>query len=81
MHPSINVIGYYAYTESLYAKPFIEHMFLLFFLIIIVFVGSIIIDKVRMFISEFIFMGLNWGWNSWVGEKVAYIANKRLKIF
>lgn len=49
MHPAIKNIGYYAYTENLYDKPLCEHILILFALMIVVFVGSIIIDKVRIF--------------------------------
>lgn len=48
MHPSIKNIGYYDYTESLYALPTIEHVYKLAVLMGVVFFGSILIDKVRI---------------------------------
>ena len=60
MHPSIKQIGYYNFTESLYYKPLWEHMILLIALIIVVFVGSILIDKIRIFISDIVYSFLSW---------------------
>lgn len=55
MHPSIKEIGYYGYTESLYNLPVLEHIGKLTILILAVFFGSILIDKVRIFISNSIY--------------------------
>lgn len=52
MHPAIKQIGYYNYTESLYERPFVDHVLILTVLIIAVFFGSILIDKVRILISD-----------------------------
>lgn len=55
MHPSIKEIGYYGYTESLYSLSLFEHIYKLSLLMIIVFWGSIMVDKVRIFISSLIY--------------------------
>lgn len=55
MHPAIKQIGYYNYTESLYNLPVLEHIGKLTILILAVFFGSILIDKVRIFISNSIY--------------------------
>lgn len=55
MHPAIKQIGYYNYTESLYERPFVDHVLILTVLIIAVFFGSILIDKVRILISDGLF--------------------------
>lgn len=55
MHPVIKDIGYYAYTKSLYTLPILEHVWILLVLIISVFFGSILIDKVRLFLSDTFF--------------------------
>lgn len=55
MHPSIKEIGYYGYTESLYNLPVLEHIGKLTILILTVFFGSILIDKVRIFVSNAIY--------------------------
>lgn len=52
MHPAIKQIGYYSFTESLYERPVLEHILYLLLLMLIVFFGSIIIDKVRIVISD-----------------------------
>lgn len=52
MHPAIKQIGYYDFTESLYNKTFLGHIINLVVLIVIVFFGSILIDKLRIFISD-----------------------------
>lgn len=52
MHPAIKQIGYYGYTESLYLLPVFEHIGKLLLLMMIVFFGSILIDKIRIFISS-----------------------------
>lgn len=55
MHPAIKYIGYYGFTESLYEKPLLEHVYLLFVLICAVFGGSIMVDKVRLILSDFLY--------------------------
>lgn len=55
MHPAINEIGYYNYTESLYRLPAMEHIWKLTVLISAVFFGSILIDKVRILVSNAIY--------------------------
>ena len=55
MHPAIKDIGYYNFTESLYEKPVGEHIALLLLLMICVFVCSILIDKVRLLLSDNIY--------------------------
>ncbi len=56
MHPAIKYIGYYAITESLYSLPFFQHVGVLLLLIFGVFFGSIMIDKVRIIISEIVYL-------------------------
>lgn len=51
MHPSIKYI-YYGYTESLYTKPTFMHVCILIFLFSIIFIGSILVDKLRIAISD-----------------------------
>lgn len=60
MHPAIKQIGYYNYTESLYSLPLFEHIWKLVFLIIVVFFGSILIDKVRIPISSLFYKLFVW---------------------
>lgn len=55
MHPAINKIGYYSFTESLYDLAPIVHIAVLLLFIASVFIGCILIDKVRIFISDFIY--------------------------
>lgn len=57
-HPAIKNlegIGYYSCTESLYNCPLLEHILILLFLMLIVFFGSILIDKVRIVLSDIIY--------------------------
>ena len=58
MHPAIKQIGYYNFTESLYERPLVEHIFILLILMIIVFFGSICIDKIRICVSDMIYCTL-----------------------
>ena len=55
MHPSISGIGYYAITESFYNMPVWQHCIYLILLITGVFFGSILIDKIRIVISDFVY--------------------------
>lgn len=55
MHPVINKIGYYSFTESLYDFPVLQHIGVLLLLIISVFFGCILIDKIRIFISDIVY--------------------------
>lgn len=55
MHPSIKEIGYYSFTAGLYDRPVLEHIIILLILIISVFSGSIIVDKIRIFISNMVY--------------------------
>lgn len=59
MHPSISEKGYYAITESFYDLPIWQHCTYLLLLIIGVFFGSILIDKLRIIISDFVYVVLN----------------------
>ena len=52
MHPAIKEIGYYRITESFYELPFVKHVLYMTAFIVFVFIASILIDKVRMFISD-----------------------------
>jgi len=52
MHPTIKNIGYYGYSRSLYELPALEHIALLIMLIAGVFCGSILIDRLRIVISD-----------------------------
>lgn len=56
MHPAINEIWYYSITESMYNLPLWEHVLNLSALIFCVFFGAILVDKVRIIISELFFM-------------------------
>ena len=56
MHPSIKEIGYYAITESFYNMPIWQHCIYLILLITGVFFGSILIDKIRIVISDFVYL-------------------------
>lgn len=60
MHPAIKNIGYYQYTEKLYSLPFIEHAVALLLVIISVFAGSIIIDKIRLKLSNDFYLFLRY---------------------
>lgn len=55
MHPAIKQVGYYQYTEGLYLMPFFSHVGILIGLIFSVFIGSILIDKIRIMISDLIY--------------------------
>ena len=55
MHPAIKHIGYYHFTESLYALPFLEHAGILILLVAGIFMGSILIDKIRIYLSTFVY--------------------------
>lgn len=55
MHPAIKEIGYYTITKSLYSYPFCLHISILLLLVAGVFFGSILIDKVRIFVSDLIY--------------------------
>ena len=55
MHPAIKEIGYYNYTESLYSMPVLDHIWKLALLMFVVFFGSILVDKIRVFISSLIY--------------------------
>lgn len=52
MHPTIKQIGYLSFTESLYNLPGMKHIVVLTLFILTVFVGSILIDKIRMLLSN-----------------------------
>lgn len=52
MHPAIKNIGYYHFTESLYALPFLQHAGVLILLVAGIFMGSILIDKIRIYLSN-----------------------------
>lgn len=56
MHPAIKEIGYYAITESFYHLPIWQHCIYLILLIIGVFFGSILIDKIRIVLSDFVYL-------------------------
>ena len=56
MHPSIGGIGYYAITKSFYSMPILQHIACLLFLIIVVFIGSILIDKIRIIFSDIVYV-------------------------
>lgn len=58
MHPTIKYIGYYAISESFYSLPVLQHILYLIGLIASVFFGAILIDKIRIVISEFVYMVL-----------------------
>lgn len=60
MHPAIKQIGYYSFTESLYDKTFLEHTIILIVLIFVVFFGSILVDKVRIAISDMFYSFMSW---------------------
>ncbi len=63
MHPSIKNI-YYHFTKSLYEKPFFEHVYSLIVLFTCVFLGSILIDKIRIYISNRIYNFINMIWQA-----------------
>lgn len=71
MHPAIKEIGYYAYSKSLYDLPVLQHIGILTVLIVGVFFGSIMIDKVRIQISSRIYMLLRWLWIKLFNKKFA----------
>lgn len=55
MHPAIKKVGYYAYTESLYEMNPLMHVGKFLALIVVIFFGCILIDKVRIFISDVVY--------------------------
>ena len=52
MHPTIKEIGYYTLTRSLYDYPAWLHILMLLGIMIVIFFASILIDKVRIYISD-----------------------------
>lgn len=76
MHPAIKKIGYYSFTESLYDKSFYEHTAILIVLIIVVFFGSILIDKVRIFISNLVYRALSFLKNHLIKVDLLKIVDK-----
>lgn len=62
MHPTIKEIGYYSFTTGLYDKPVLQHIVILIGLIIVVFVGSIFIDKIRKVVSDICYSLLSKTW-------------------
>jgi len=52
MHPTIRSIGYYGFTRGLYELPVTQHVLMLISFIVGVFCGSILIDKLRIAISN-----------------------------
>ncbi|MBO7607678.1 MAG: hypothetical protein J6T28_08710 [Paludibacteraceae bacterium] len=60
MHPLIKDVGYYAFTRSFYIEPFMEHCAILIFFICGVFCGSILVDKIRIVISECVYLILKY---------------------
>ena len=56
MHPAIKGIGYFAITKSLYHLSIWEHCIYLILLITLVFFGSILIDKIRIVLSDFVYL-------------------------
>ena len=58
MHPTIKYVGYLSYAESLYHYSVLKHIGLLFMLITVVFVGSILIDRIRIFVSDFCYKAI-----------------------
>ena len=59
MHPAVAEILYKGYTRSLYSLPVAEHILVMTALIISVFVGCILIDKVRIAISDIVYKMLS----------------------
>lgn len=55
MHPAIRQIGYYNFTEKLYDLPVLQHVSILLLLFISVFAGCILIDKIRIFVSDAVY--------------------------
>lgn len=52
MHPTIKQNGYLSFTQGLYEYPAMKHIMILALFIPTVFVGSILIDKIRIFVSN-----------------------------
>ena len=76
MHPAIKKIGYYGFTESLYERHVFEHMAILIVLIFVVFFGSILIDKVRIFISDLVYRALSFFKNHLIKVDLIKIVDK-----
>lgn len=55
MHPTIKQIGYLSFTQGLYDYPFLKHAVLLIVFILCVFCGSILIDKIRIVVSNLVY--------------------------
>ena len=56
MHPAIKQIGFYSITESFYNLPVLQHILYLSLLITCVFFVCILIDKIRIIISDFVYL-------------------------
>lgn len=77
MHPAIKEIGYYAYSKSLYHLPVLQHIGMLVLLMAGVFFGSILIDKLRIKISNLVYSELQWvGKNTKVKISYSHFAMK-----
>lgn len=75
MHPTIKEIGYYSFTKGLYDKPVLQHIVILIGLIIVVFVGSILIDKIRKVVSDICYSLISKFW-----RKIAQRRNLKVRI-
>lgn len=60
MHPTIKQIGYLSFVQRLYDYPFLEHAVLLIVFILCVFCGSILIDKIRIVVSNLCYIFLDY---------------------
>lgn len=60
MHPTIKQIGYLSFTERLYDYPVMKHIIVLVIFVTVVFVGSILIDKVRILVSNACYSLINF---------------------
>lgn len=72
MHPAIKKIGYYSITGTLYNLPGVQHFVYLLLLIICIFFGCILIDKIRIIISDFVYVILS--------KIISFIPSKLLQI-
>lgn len=70
MHPAIKGIGYYGYTASLYEKPLLEHIVSLLCLMLFVFFGAILIDKIRIVVSDLVYRLISRGWKVTKGDLI-----------
>ena len=53
--PYSHAFGYYHFTDSLYTLPLLQHLGILILLVAGIFMGAILIDKIRIYLSDVVY--------------------------